>query len=143
MTNDAYTVVSEYIVGWLTDDHVADGTKVANTFNLNEVWNGWLSDIPQPANNRFALVINNDNYGRHLAAVIEIDNVVVRFIQAPIAESSHVIISDIVPFALMYKSINDPLSDCVRKFNGLFLDKSNDVYKSFNKCLLSIVEQYM
>ncbi len=143
MTNDAYTVVSEYIVGWLTDDHVADGTKIANTFNLNEVWNGWLSDIPQPANNRFALVINNDNYGRHLAAVIEIDNTVIRFIQAPIAESSHVIISDIVPFALMYKSINDPLSDCVRKFNGLFLDKSNDVYKSFNKCLLSIVEQYM
>lgn len=136
-------MTSEYIVGWLNDEHIANGTKVANTFNLSNVWNEWLSDIPQPANNRFALVINNDNYGRHFDIIIEIDNTVMRFVQTPIAENSHVIINDIVPFGIVYKPISDPLSDCVRKFNGLFLDKTNDVYKSFNKCLLSIVEQYM
>ena len=136
-------MTSEYIVGWLTDDHVADGIKVANTFNLNEVWNRWLSDIPQPANNRFALVINNDDYGIHFDIVIEIDNVVMRFVQTPIAENSHVIINVIVPFGIVYKPISDPLSDCVRKFNGLFLDKSNYVYKLFINCLISIVKQYM
>lgn len=136
-------MTSEYIVGTLNDDYSVDGIKVANKININEVWNGWLSDIPQPANNRFALVFNNDDYGRHFDIVIEIDNTVMRFVQTPIAENSHVIISDIVPFGIVYKPISNLLSDRVRKFNGLFLDKSNDVYKSFNKCLLSIVEQYM
>ena len=136
-------MTSEYIVGTLNDDYTADGIKVANKINISEVWNGWLSDIPQPDNNRFALVINNDNYGRHFDIVIEIDSTVMRFVQTPIAENSHVIINDIVPFGIVYKPISDPLSDCVRKFNGLFLDKSNDIYKSFNKCLLSIIEQYM
>ena len=136
-------MTSEYIVGTLNDDYTADGIKVANKINISEVWNGWLSDIPQPANNRFALVINKDDYGRHFDTVIEIDSTVIRFVQTPITESSHVIINDIVPFGIVYKPITDPLSDCVRKFNGLFLDKSNGIYKSFNKCLLSIIEQYM
>ena len=136
-------MTSEYIVGTLNDDYTADGIKVANKINISEVWNGWLSDIPQPANNRFALVINKDDYGRHFDIVIEIDSTVIRFVQTPITESSHVIINDIVPFGIVYKPITDPLSDCVRKFNGLFLDKSNGIYKSFNKCLLSIIEQYM